>query len=590
MARHIPETFINDLLLRVDIVDVIDHRVPLRKTGANLSGLCPFHTEKTPSFTVSPAKQFYHCFGCGKHGNAIGFLMELDRLEFVEAVEQLAAIAGVAVPYSQERTQQQANQHQSLYELMLHAQEFYTQQLGHSRTAQQYLRQRGLNQQTIHHFKLGYAPAGWSQLLDHFNHHYPGAQNQLVQCGLVIRNDEGKTYDRFRDRILFPIFNRKGQIVGFGGRVLGEGLPKYLNSPESPIYHKGTGDLYGLYHLLQHSGNIPHILIVEGYMDLIALVQHGVTHVVATLGTATTRQHLERLFRYTKKLIFCFDGDSAGRQAGWRALENILPLMQDGHQAKFLFLPEGEDPDSIIRQEGVHNFNLRIDKAKPLVEFLFQELRLKTDPTTLDGRAALSQLAVPLLQKIPPGAYQQLMAEELARQVRIDNQKIQSLITEQPINQGVPHLLKTPQRKIPMPRLSPIERALSYLIQYPQIARSPTISTPYYAETLPATHQLLLSMMEFIKANPHANTATLLQHWQGTESASILSQLVIIDHILPFVAMEQEFKEILKSLSKNTIELQIEALMLKASHSTLKNEEKIQLQQLIVQSKESLSS
>ncbi len=578
MAQHIPEQFINDLLLRVDIVEVIDSRVPLRKSGANMSALCPFHNEKTPSFTVSPSKQFYHCFGCGKHGNAINFLMEMDRLEFVEAIEQLAALVGISVPYDHNK-KQTSPQTANLYDLMSQAQTFYSERLQNTTKAQHYLRQRGVSQAIIQQFHLGYAPDAWSSFLDKFQGN-TDAQQQLIRCGLVIRNDNNKTYDRFRDRIMFPIFDRKGRIIGFGGRVLGDGQPKYLNSPESPIFHKGTGDLYGLHQLLQQKGEIPYIIIVEGYMDCISLVQHGITNVVATLGTATTRQHLERLFRYTDKLIFCFDGDSAGRDAAWRGLENILGQMQDGRQAKFLFLPDGEDPDSIIRQEGVHNFNLRHEKAKSLANFLFQQLRLKTDPSTIDGRAALSKLAVPLLQKIPQGAYQQLMTEELARQVRIDKQKIHNLIGGQPI-----HHNQQPRYKASIQRLSPIQRAISFIVQYPQIARATRHSLPMTIEPTSEEHVLLQQLIEFLQHNPHINTATIIQHWQDTEYEPILSRLATADHILPAAAVEQEFKEILSGLTKNTLESKIEGLMAKASLSSLNNEEKLLLQQLIATSK-----
>jgi len=590
MSRYIPDTFINDLLLRVDIVDVIDARVPLRKSGANFSARCPFHQEKTPSFTVSPSKQFYHCFGCGKHGNAIQFLMEFNRLSFVEAVEQLAAMMGLSIPYTQSSKKESLENQQrtlSLYELMDKAQQFYTQTLLRTPHAMKYLQQqRGLSRAILEEFKLGYAPPGWSALKESLGGVSQEVQQNLIQCGLLIRNEENKIYDRFRHRIMFPILDRKGRITGFGGRVLEEGQPKYLNSPESPIYHKGTGDLYGLYHLLNRNQGkeIPYILVVEGYMDLISLAQQGLLLVVATLGTATTRQHLEKLFRYTKKLIFCFDGDTAGRQAAWRALENVLPLMKEGHQAFFLFLPEGEDPDTIIRQEGIHNFNLRLEKAKSLSDFLFQELRLKLDLKTIDGRAALSEAAIPLLQKIPPGSYQQLMTEELGRQVRIDNQKIHTLLnTEAASKEGT--LSKKIPKKI-LPRLNPMERAMSYALQYPAMAYGVPFSLPPTEESSSSLNSLFSSLMEFIQENPSANTAMILQHWQGSPHEPILNELALREHILPFTAMEQEFKEILKNLWKYSIESEIEILMGKASQSTLNHEEKLRLQGLIAASKE----
>jgi DNA primase len=375
MAGRIPQHFIDDLLARVNIVDVVDSRIKLKRAGKNYSALCPFHKEKSPSFSVSPDKQFYYCFGCGAGGNALGFVMEHDRLSFPEAVDELARLVGMEVPKESLQPADSARDKQikSQFSLLDKANQFYQQQLRASDQRQRavnYLKQRGLTGQIAAQFQIGYAPPGWENLLDHLRSG-DTAEQDLERAGLVIHNEERHSYyDRFRDRIMFPIRDMRGRTIGFGGRVLGDDKPKYLNSPETDTFHKGR-ELYGLYEARQSTRNLNRLLIVEGYMDVVSLSQHGITWSVATLGTATTAHHLERLFKLVPEVIFCFDGDQAGRTAARRALDTALPVIKDGQEARFLFLPEGEDPDTLVRQEGNTAFEQRVSEALPLSEFFF---------------------------------------------------------------------------------------------------------------------------------------------------------------------------------------------------------------------------
>ncbi|MFO7857698.1 MAG: DNA primase, partial [Ectothiorhodospiraceae bacterium] len=415
MAGRIPDAFIDELLARADIVELIGSRLQLRKAGANYQALCPFHSEKTPSFSVSPSKQFYHCFGCGAHGTAIRFLMEYDRLSFPEAVEHLARQVGMDVPReAQPRSDPQAA---GLYPLLEKAEAAFRGWLrGHPERerAVAYLRRRGLSGTIAARYGIGFAPPGWDNLLREL-----GNAEELVRAGLAIQRDSGGTYDRFRDRIIFPIRDRRGRPVGFGGRVLDDGEPKYLNSPETPVFHKGR-ELYGLHECLQQQRYPDPILVVEGYMDVVALAQQGLPNAVATLGTATTTDQVERLFRTTRNVVFCFDGDTAGQQAAWRALENTLPALRDDRQARFLFLPEGEDPDSLVRAQGAEAFLGRVTEAEPLSGFLFRELERDAELHTPDGRARLVERAAPVIARCPAGVFRDMLVDELARRARLD--------------------------------------------------------------------------------------------------------------------------------------------------------------------------
>src|SRR5688572_14092312 len=408
---RIPDAFIDDLLARTDLVEVIAARVPLKRQGREYSARCPFHDERSPSFTVSPTKQFYHCFGCGAHGTAISFLMNYDRLEFLDAVEELAKRTGMEVP----RDTQQRNVNPDsvdLYAAVEAASKFFQKQLAGSPKAQAYLDGRDVSAAVRTQFGIGYAPDGFNALRDALGTD-ARRMSLLERAGLFSKNDSGRVYDKFRDRVMFPIHDRRGRTIAFGGRVLDkEDGPKYLNSPETPLFHKGR-ELYGLWQVRQTHNKIPRLIVVEGYMDVIALFQHGVTQAVATLGTATTPDHAELLFRNAPDVFFCFDGDRAGRGAAWKAVESVLPRMKDGRQAFFLFLPEGEDPDSLVRAEGRVGFDARLRQATPLSEFFYAQMSADVNLSSLDGKARLAERCKPLLAQIPDGAFGDLMKQRL---------------------------------------------------------------------------------------------------------------------------------------------------------------------------------
>jgi len=446
MAR-IPQGFIDDLLDRLDIVDVVGSRIDLRKTGKNYSARCPFHNEKTPSFSVSPDKQFYYCFGCGAGGNAVGFVMDHDHLNFPEAVESLARHCGMEVPREAARDSAVDHYRRKLYEAMENADRFYRTQLRqHSdkQLAINYLKKRGLSGNISSTFGIGFAPEGWDNLIANLCQHDDDIKI-LIDAGLVVRKDDGrqKTYDRFRNRIIFPIRDTRGRTIGFGGRVLDDSKPKYLNSPETPIFHKGR-ELYGLYEAHKALGTITSLVVVEGYMDVVALNQHGIHNVVATLGTAATVDHLEKLFRYTTDVIFCFDGDSAGVKAAQRALETCLPAMTDGRTARFLFLPDGEDPDTLVRKLGKDSFNRMLDDAQPLSDFLFSHLSEGINLSSMDGKARLSQLAAPMINRLPSGVFQNLMLKELAKRTDMDVDALTAIIAPPPAEASEPSADESP--------------------------------------------------------------------------------------------------------------------------------------------------
>ncbi len=434
MAR-IPEKFIDDLLDRVDIVEVIDRRVKLRKSGKNFSACCPFHDEKTPSFSVNPEKQFFYCFGCGAGGNAIGFVMDYERMEFPEAIESLAQTCGLEVPREEARPGEKPAQdsNRPLLEQLEQAARFYEHGLRHHEQASRavaYLKSRGLSGEIARQFRVGFAPPGWDNLLTTLgNQETP--QRLLMTGGMLVKNDKNRVYDRFRDRIMFPILDARGRVIAFGGRVLGDDKPKYLNSPETPVFQKSR-ELYGLYQARKSERSLERIVVVEGYMDVIALAQFGITYAVATLGTATSEAHLERLFRHVPEVVFCFDGDEAGRKAAFRALEATLPAMEDGRQARFLFLAEGEDPDTVVRDKGREHLEHLFDTATPLETFLFTRLAEGIDTGTLDGKARFAKMAAPFLAQLPEGVFKALMYQALAERTGIDIDSLKRLQTPPP--------------------------------------------------------------------------------------------------------------------------------------------------------------
>jgi DNA primase len=542
MAGRIPQEFLDQLLSRVDIVEIIDARVALRKTGREYTACCPFHTEKTPSFTVSPGKQFYHCFGCGAHGSAISFLMDYERLSFPEAVEELARSAGIEMP----RTAASGHsEHGDLIAAVEQASAFYRgclKQHPARLRATDYLAKRGLDEETTAAFAIGYAPPGWDNLLktmtvQGFN------REDLITAGLVVQHDDGRCYDRFRDRIMFPIRDRRGRVIAFGGRVLGDAKPKYLNSAETPFFHKGR-ELYGLYEARTSERLLERLLVVEGYMDVVALAQAGIRNAVATLGTAATPEHLDRLFRLTRDIIFCFDGDQAGRQAAWRALENALGLLRDGRKAAFLFLPEGEDPDSLVRAEGRRAFEQRIERAMPLSDYLFHHLTSATDAETLDGRARLAEQAKPLLSRLPDSIYRDMMVERLAKITGTTESSLARHLSAsaeespQPPSDRPPHITRTPVR-----------HAIALLLHRPELAQ--LIGDLHCLRTIPAPGlTLLVELIELMQNNPNLNTATVLERFRGTETGLILERLASWRPEIPDTLLERELMGALEQLEK----------------------------------------
>ena len=437
MPGRIPQNFINDVLDRLDIIDVIGSRVELRKSGKNYSACCPFHDEKTPSFSVSPDKQFYYCFGCGAGGNAVGFVLDFDKTTFPETIENLAKRVGLEMPAESVSNDSEGNYKKLLFPVIKDADSFYRRSLRdptNAKKAIEYLKSRGLNGETARNFGIGFASPGWENLLQDLGKNEEKVE-QLKIVGLLIdRNEEGKLYDRFRNRIMFPIRDVRGRTIGFGGRVLSDEKPKYLNSPETPLFHKGR-ELYGLYEANRHFRNIENLIVVEGYMDVAVLAQNGVHNAVATLGTAVTIEHLNKIFRYTSEVIFCFDGDEAGRKAAYRALDTSLPVIVDGRSAKFMFLPEGEDPDTIIRKIGAKKFLELVANATPLSEFIFESLSAEYDHNSVDGKAKLSKLVIPLINKMPGGVFKTLMIRALSKRTDLEESELKSLVESENNNQ-----------------------------------------------------------------------------------------------------------------------------------------------------------
>lgn len=564
MANHIPREFIQQLLSRIEIVDLIDSRVPLqKKSNNNYFACCPFHSEKSASFSVSQNKQFYYCFGCGAHGNALDFLLQFDRLEFPEAVELLAKQAGMEVPRTS-RTYEKPAVSPNLYDLLEKIAHYYQQQLKNAPHAIDYLKKRGLSGEIAKAFGIGFAINSWDHLIKKFATTASLTQ-QLLEVGMLIKKEGDGYYDRFRDRIMFPIHDRRGRIIGFGGRIIDQGEPKYLNSPETPIFQKGH-ELYGLYQAQQANRQLTRVLIVEGYMDVIALFQQGITYAVATLGTATTKNHLQRLFRHTSDIIFCFDGDQAGRTAAWRALLVTLPLMHDGIQVRFMFLPEGEDPDSMVRKEQKELFEQRIQAAATLSQFFFQSLATQVDLSHMDGRARFVKLANEHLDQLPDGIFQQMMRDELAKRAGIATQKS--------MNKGV--ISKRGIQKARPPSM--LRLALALLIQQPKLAC--LIQEPLPQLELRG-YSLLCEMIQIAQQQPNLSTGGLLEYWRDREEMKTVVALANIEHMTPEQGLEQEFLGAIAQLRKLGQQQAIERLLAKANQSTLTLAEKQLLAQLI---------
>ncbi len=578
MAGLIPRDFIRELLDRVDIIDVIDARVPLKKKGANHSACCPFHQEKTPSFTASQHKQFFHCFGCGAHGNALDFVMEFDQLSFVDAIEDLAKSIGLEVPYEAVTPAKAAKAQiqKGLYDYLQQAQRFFQWQLRQNdgKVAITYLKNRGILGQTAKAFALGFAGPGWDQLMKRLG------QNQaditaLQQTGLLIENDQHRLYDRFRERIIFPIRDVRGRTLGFGGRTLDpDGIPKYLNSPETPVYQKGH-HLYGLYEATRQRNQLNRLIVVEGYMDVIALVQHSLPEVVAALGTAFTQQQLRLLTKHSKHFIFCFDGDTAGQQAAWRALNVVASIMTGHYHVQFLFLPAGEDPDSLVQRIGSSGFEQYLSQAISFSDYLLQQYQQQHQTETLDGRAAMLTAMLPILRKIPQGGFLSLLLDHLAKLLHTSVEHISRQIIDH--SAGQKHM---PQ----MTHFSLAERALTYLIQHPDMAKE--IAPPNALPSETAAQKLLAKLWLFLHQNTIQHTGGILAEWPDETEKALLAELAQIEFHLEPNKMVSELQGIANKLNQSEQHRALHQLIQQSKQRTLNTAEKQQLQTLLSRNKQ----
>jgi len=579
MAGRIPQQFIDDLINRADIVDVVDTRVALKKRGKEYVACCPFHNEKSPSFTVSQSKQFYHCFGCGAHGTALGFIMEYERLDFIDAVEALAAEYHMEVPREQGTHERPQEDKQPLYDVLQQAAERYASELKKTPRAVDYLKQRGLSGEVARTFQLGYAPDSWDFILVQHSTN-PAQQAACLKAGLTIEKNPQKHYDRFRDRIMFPIRDRRGRVIGFGGRILDRGEPKYLNSPETPVFHKGE-ELYGLYEARQAVKDLQRLIIVEGYMDVVALAQHGIAYAVATLGTATSQQQISKLFRIVPELVFCYDGDAAGKKAAWRALENALPVLRDGVQARFLFLPDGEDPDSLVRKEGQQAFEQRLQQATPLSDFLLSHLAEPLDLSAADGKARLSELAKPLIGKITAGVFKDLLLDQLSQMIGLSSNSLQQHIPAQSATTEGRPLQPTARQKKHQVSMTPTRLVIALLLQHPETAQQCRIPEELRASDMPGL-ALLIQLHDTIVQTAANSPSVLLERWRGSADESIMTRLMQLD--IPGSGEEDEKQQLindaLHKLVQKHREYRMEALLQKSRSTPLNDDERAELSRL----------
>lgn len=582
MAGRIPRQFIDDLLARADIVDLIDGRVPLKKAGKNYQACCPFHNEKSPSFTVSQDKQFYHCFGCGEHGNAISFLMEFDRLDFVDAVEELASHCGVEVvreennasPAQQRQQQQAYQQKQDDYELMNQVSRFYQQQLKTAtdkETAINYLKGRGLSGEVVKRFGIGYISDAWDGMIKVFSPQGK-ANQQLVDLGMAIQGDKNRPYDRFRARIMFPIRDKRGRVIGFGGRVLGDEKPKYLNSPETRVYHKGQ-ELYGLYEAKQANKTLERLVVVEGYMDVVALAQHGVNYAVASLGTSTTSEQLQTLFRTVKEVICCYDGDRAGRDAAWRAMENALPLIRDGFSLKFVFVPDGEDPDSLIRDKGQKAFEKILNEAMPLSQFLFDKFLEDNPVNSMEEKVALIDKLQPYIFKLPDSMLKNSIIDEMSAHFGVTSEK--RLLELQKLN-------ASPSKKIVRKntKITPVRLAIALLLEHPHIVKELEDISVLEPLDVPGI-DLLSQLLVLCQEKPEIKTAQLLEYFRDTEQGKQLAKLMCWEHHVAADAAADVFLDSIEKLLNNFVEKRTEFLLQKARIKQITIQERQELQAIL---------
>ena len=589
----IPQTFIDELIARADIVEIIGLRVPLKKAGREYRACCPFHNEKTPSFWVSPDKQFYHCFGCGKHGTVLGFLMDHDHMAFPEAVEELATRLGLEVPHEGGSDNAPRRADEPLYDVMKDVAHFYAEALAHEPRARDYITRRGLTPETLERFQIGYATNSWNEVLRRFGA-TEAARKALQDGGLIVERERGQMrdgerhYDRFRDRVMFPIRDARGRVIAFGGRIIDQGEPKYLNSPETVLFHKGR-ELYGLYETRRARTNLTRLLIVEGYMDVVRLHQAGVDYAVATLGTATTAEHFRRLFRLVPAVVFAFDGDRAGRAAAWRALQQALPEAREGREIRFLFLPDGHDPDTLVGEEGREAFEARLSGALPLSEYLVRELSLHSDLTHADGRAAFAEAARPLFLKVPQGVYRELLLERLAEVIGLGPQRLAELwapgAAPGSAAQAPVPLRRSPARTaVGAGRGSLVRQAIVRLLHHPQIASE--VSAPERAG-LEASEEpgvaLLRDLLDELRARPAQIPAQVVQRWADREGGEALQKLLEREEVFTDApGAAGELRGALVKLAEQAAGRRLEALEAKSRGATLSANELEEFQQLII--------
>ncbi len=588
MAGRIPQSFINELLARVDIVDVIERRIPLKKTGKNYSACCPFHNEKTPSFSVSPDKQFYYCFGCGVSGNALTFIMEYEGQEFVDSIESLAQDMGMEV-VREDYQGPQVDPVKHLFPVMEKVADYYQQQLKTNPSAKkaiEYLKNRGLSGQIAKQYAIGYAPDGWQNLIQ-LDIPSENLEKDLIDTGMLIKNDKGRVYDRFRDRIMFPIRNRRGQCIGFGGRIIDQGEPKYLNSPETRLFHKGS-ELYGLYEMRKQRQKIEKIIVVEGYMDVVALAQYGINNAAATLGTATSSEHLNSLFRICPSIVLCFDGDKAGKKAAIRAIENALGLLKDAREIRIMFLPDGEDPDTMVRKIGTDAFNQKVDEAITLFDFLIQHLTSQVDMNTFEGPAKLVHLALPFSHAITDPLLKTRFDHQLSILSGVSDQQLKSILdSSKPARpqqevKTTREVTATKQTVAPQQNKSqkgPFRRAITLLLQNPDAL--PAANLDWIAQIDDPGAAIFTKLAELIRQNEAVTTGMLIENWRGKPEEAALKRLANQDLLINNQQIAAELPDLLAGLEKELLVEQIEKLTAKSKLQPLNHQEKQQLTELM---------
>jgi DNA primase len=587
MAGRIPKSFIDDIVGRADIVEIINSRVPLKKAGREYRACCPFHDEKTPSFWVNPVKQFYHCFGCGAHGTVLSFLMNYDHLPFVEAVEDLASRLGVEVPREAGTGNVTPVVSDDLYAVMSKVATFYAEQLADTERARAYAAKRGLDSGTLAIFSIGYAPNSWNEVLKRFGAS-DASRQKLSDTGLVIEREKGDGwYDRFRDRLMFPIRDARGRVIAFGGRVLDQGEPKYLNSPETALFHKGR-ELYGLYEVRQNRAPLTRLIVVEGYMDVVRLHQSGISYAVATLGTATTPEHLKRAFRLVKEIIFCFDGDRAGRAAAWRALQNALPEATAGRELKFLFLPDGEDPDTLVGKEGRPAFEARYASALPLSEYFVAHLAADIDTTHADGKARFVAEAKPLLERVPAGAYRELLLDRLAEAIGVSAERFLTIVGPMHASQGAVAGTAEPAKRRTRTAHSTgrgglVRQAVQNLLHFPAIAARLSGADRRALDAVDEPGiEVLRELLDTLRGQPALHTAQLLERWRDQPLGERLARLAAERSLLADEkAAGDEMVTAVQKLAQGTAGAELDALIDKERKDGLDTSERARLRELL---------